>query len=317
MYCRLPAGSREYGKNAGWQPALHETMLMFWIICALLVLLALWFVLPAFSQPDEEDKKGDRRTANLLVYQDQYQELEADLKNGLIAQEQYQQEMDELERRLLDDFGETSDSVAAASPTARKFGYGLGAAIPIAAVALYFVVGSPKVITSTPASIQSPGASTQPGDMRSQQQMEENVNKLAQRLQQNPNDAQGWLMLGRSYMILERFSDAVNAYGRAIALNDKDAGVWADYAEALALANNRQLAGKPTEALARALQLDPQNQKALDLAGSAAYQAGDYKKAMEYWQKLLQLLPPGSEELRTISEQIAKAKELAGGKGVK
>jgi cytochrome c-type biogenesis protein CcmH len=83
----------------------------------------------------------------------------------------------------------------------------------------------------------------------------------------------------------------------------------------LALANNRQLAGKPTEALARALQLDPQNEKALDLAGSAAYQAGDYQKAIEYWQKLLRLLPPGSEELRTISEQIAKAKELAGGKG--
>ena len=293
-------------------------MLMFWIICALFVLLALWFVLPAFSQPGEENKKDRRRTANLLVYQDQYQELEADLKNGLIAQEQYQQEKDELERRLLDDFGETSDSVAAASPTARKFGYGLGAAIPIAAVALYFVVGSPKGITPSAASIQSSAAdATQPGEMRSQQQMEENVNKLAQRLQQNPNDAQGWLMLGRSYMILERFSDAVNAYGRAIALNDKDAGVWADYAEALALANNRQLAGKPTEALARALQLDPRNQKALDLAGSAAYQAGDYKKAMEYWQKLLQLLPPGSEELRTISEQIAKAKELAQGKGAR
>jgi cytochrome c-type biogenesis protein CcmH len=290
-------------------------MLMFWIICALLVLLALWFVLPAFLQPGEENKKDDRRAANLLVYQDQYQELEADLKNGLIAQEQYQQEKDELERRLLDDFGETSDSVPASSPTSRKFGYGLAAAIPIAAVALYFVVGNPKGITPAAASSQSPAPANQPGDM--QQQMEANVNKLAQRLQQNPNDAQGWIMLGRSYIILERFSDAANAYQKAIALNDKDARVWADYAEALALANNRQLAGKPTEALARALQLEPQNQKALGLAGSAAYQAGDYQKAIEYWQKLLQLVPPGSEELRTISEQIAKAKELAGGKGAR
>ena len=287
---------------------------MFWIICALLVLLALWFVLPAFLRPGEENKKDDRRAANLLVYQDQYQELEADLKNGLIAQEQYQQEKDELERRLLDDFGETSDSVAASSATARKFGYGVAAAIPIAAVALYFVVGNPKGITTTAASSPALAPAGQPGDMRSQQQMEENVNKLAQRLQQNPNDAQGWLMLGRSYMILGRFSDAANAYQRAIALNDKDAGSWADYAEALALANNRQLAGKPTEALTRALQLEPQNTKALDLAGSAAFQAGDYKKAMDYWQKLLRLLPPGSEELRTVSDQIARAKELAGSK---
>jgi cytochrome c-type biogenesis protein CcmH len=291
-------------------------MLMFWIICALLVLLALWFVLPAFLQPAKENSKDDRRAANLLVYQDQYQELETDLKNGLIAQEQYQQEKDELERRLLDDFGnETPDSVPPSSPAAQKFGYGLAAAIPIAAVALYFVLGNPKGITPTAASSQPLAPSSQQGDMRSQQQMEANVNKLAQRLQQNPNDTEGWRMLGRSYMILARYTDAADAYGRAIALNDKDAGVWADYAEALALANNRQLAGKPAEALARALQLEPQNQKALDLAGSAAYQAGDYKKAMEYWQTLLKLLPPGSEELQTVTEQIAKAKELAAGKG--
>jgi len=86
-------------------------MLIFWIICALLVLLALWFVLPAFVHPDEQKKSDEPRAANLLVYQNQYQELEADLKNGLIAQEQYQQEKDELERRVLDDVKtESTDS---------------------------------------------------------------------------------------------------------------------------------------------------------------------------------------------------------------
>jgi cytochrome c-type biogenesis protein CcmH len=122
-------------------------------------------------------------------------------------------------------------------------------------------------------------------------------------------------MLGRSYMMLERYSDAARAYGRAIALNDKDANLWTDFAEALAMANQRRLAGKPTEALTLALQLDPKNQKALDLYGSAAYQAGDYQKAIETWQKLLRDLPPGSEEMRTISDQIAKAKELVNAKG--
>jgi len=147
--------------------------------------------------------------------------------------------------------------------------------------------------------------------------MEANVAKLAERLKQNPNDAEGWQMLGRSYMILNRFAEAANAYQRASALNDKNAELWANYAEALAMANDRQLAGKPSEALDRALQLDPNNQKALDLAGSAAYQAGNYQKAIDYWQKLLKVLPPGSEELRTISDQIAKAKELAAGKGTR
>ena len=286
-------------------------MLIFWIICALLVLLALWFVLPAFLQQGEETKTDDRRAANLLVYQDQYQELEADLKNGLIVQEQFQQEKDELERRVLDDVNAKSTDTPAPSPVGRKVGYGVAAAIPIVAVALYFVVGTPKAISPSAIASQMPGPGAQSGDARSQQQMEANVAKLAERLKQNPNDSAGWQMLGRSYMILERYAEAANAYQRASDLNDKDAGLLADYAAALAMANDRQLAGKPTEALNRALQLDPKNQKALDLAGSAAYQAGNYQKAIDYWQKLLQVLPPGSEELRTISDQIAKAKELA------
>jgi cytochrome c-type biogenesis protein CcmH len=288
-------------------------MLIFWIICALLVLLALWFVLPAFLEQGEETRTDERRAANLLIYQDQYQELEADLKNGLIAQEQYQHEKDELERRVLEEVQkEKPDTSAAPSATARKFGYGLAAAIPIAAVAFYFVVGSPKALSPSAIANQLPGPGAQQGGVRTQQQMEANVAKLAERLKQNPNDAEGWQMLGRSYMILERYSEAADAYQRASALKDKDAAVWADYAEALAMTSDRRLAGKPTEALERALQIDPKNQKALDLAGSAAYQAGNYQKAIEYWQRLLKVLPAGSEELRTISDQIAKAKELAG-----
>ncbi|MDX6304328.1 MAG: cytochrome c-type biosis protein CcmH, partial [Blastocatellia bacterium] len=81
--------------------------------------------------------------------------------------------------------------------------------------------------------------------------------------------------------------------------------------------NGQRLAGKPTDAINRALQIDPKNQKALDLAGSAAYQAGDYQKAIDYWQKLLNQLPAGSEELRAISDQIAKAKQEAGEKSSK
>lgn len=292
-------------------------MLTFWIICALLVLLALWFLLPAFLQQGEETKTDDRRAANLLVYQDQYQELEADLKNGLIVQEQFQQEKDELERRVLDDVKAKNADSPAPSPAGRKVGYAVAAAIPIVAVTLYFVVGTPKALSPSAIASQMPGPGAESGDARSQQQMEANVAKLAERLKQNPNDAAGWQMMGRSYMTLERYSEAADAYQRATELNDKDAALLADYAAALAMANDRQLAGKPTEALDRALQLDPTNQKALDLAGSAAYQAGNYQKAIDYWQKLLKVLPPGSEELRTISDQIAKAQELAKGKATR
>ncbi len=291
-------------------------MLTFWIIAALFVLLALWFILPALLQKSADDAETIEREANVLVYKDQHRELDADLSAGLIGESQYQQEKAELERRLLEDVGATAESTAARPSTTNKFAYGVTAFIPVAAIALYFVVGNPKGLdpATAPPTVAAANAPSESGGM-SPQQIAANIDKLAERLKQNPNDAQGWTMLARSYMMQGKFSDAASAYEKLTALNDKDADAWTDYAEALALANNQNLAGKPTEMLNRALQLDPKHQKALDLAGTAAYQAGDYAKAIDYWQKLLKLLPAGSQELQTVTSQITKAKELAGGKG--
>jgi cytochrome c-type biogenesis protein CcmH len=189
--------------------------------------------------------------------------------------------------------------------------------IPVAAIALYFVVGNPNGIdpaTAPPTTISTDAPPSETGGM-SQQQIAANVEKLADRLKQNPNDAQGWTMLGRSYMMQNKFSEAAAAFEKLTVLNAKNADAWTDYAEALALANNQNLAGKPTEALNRALQIDPKHQKALDLAGTAAFQAGDYQKAINYWQTLLKALPAGSQDLQTVTSQISKAKELASGKG--
>jgi cytochrome c-type biogenesis protein CcmH len=150
--------------------------------------------------------------------------------------------------------------------------------------------------------------------MMSQQQIAANIDKLAERLKQNPNDAQGWTMLARSYMMQEHFAEAAAAFEKLTVVTPNDADAWADYAEASALANGQSLAGKPSEAINRALKIDPKHQKALALAGSAAFQAKDYKKAVDNWQQLLKLLPPGSQELQIITEQISKAKDLAAGK---
>jgi cytochrome c-type biogenesis protein CcmH len=292
-------------------------MPMLWVIFALLVLLALWFVLPPLLQAAQGQKRDETRTANVLVYQDQCRELEADLRNGLIAQEQYQQDRDELERRLLKDVEpqeNAGSSPEASSPVTKRLAYGVGTAIPVAAIALYFFVGNPKALTPQRVSeAASPFAGRQSEMTR--QQIADNVEKLAKRLDQNPNDAQGWVMLARSYIVLERYPDAAKAYARATALNNRDANLWADYAEALAMANGQRLAGKPAEALDRALQIDPKNQKALALAGGAALEAKDYTKALEYWQRLLPLLRPDSEDARIVSDQIARAKELAAGRG--
>jgi cytochrome c-type biogenesis protein CcmH len=291
-------------------------MLGFWIIVALFILFALWFVLPPLLEKTGDNRSDDLRAANVLIYQDQLKEMEADLKNGLIGEEQYQQDKEELERRLLEDIN-TPGSASSLSPRGmRKFAYGVGMAIPIGVIALYFVIGNPQGLSPSLPSEAAATASQQGGPM-SNQQIAANVEKLARKLEQNPNDAQGWLMLARSYTLMERFADAASAYEHATALNGNDASIWADYAEASAMANGQRLAGKPTEVISRALQIDPKNQKALDLAGSAAYQSGDYQKAIDYWQKLLAQLPAGSEELKAITDQITKAKQLAGDKDSK
>jgi cytochrome c-type biogenesis protein CcmH len=292
-------------------------MLTFWIIAALFVLFALWFVLPPLVQKTVDDRGDDRRAANVLIYQDQFKEMETDLKNGLMSEEQYQQDKEELERRLLEDFNRPNPDSTSAAPSTRKFVYGVGMAIPLGVIAFYFIVGNPKALSpSLPTAGMAPPATQQGGPM-SDQQIAANVDKLAKRLEQNPNDAQGWLMLARSYTSMERFSEAASAFERATALNGNDASIWADYAEALAMSSGRRLAGKPAEAINRALQIDPKNQKALALAGSAAFEAGDYQKAVDYWQKLLPLLPPGSDIAQTVTEEITKAKKLAGDKGSK
>jgi cytochrome c-type biogenesis protein CcmH len=289
-------------------------MLTFWIIAALLILFALWFILPALLTKPNADEDIERREANILIYKDQQRELDADLKNGLIGEEQYAQEQAELERRLLQDVAASTNGGADKSAT-NRFAYGVAAFIPIGAIALYFVVGNPRAVTNATSPQTLSAAPANPGGTMSDQQIAANVQKLADRMKDNPNDAQGWTMLARSYMMQEHFADAATAYEKLTALTPNDADAWADYAEAAALANGQNLAGKPTDAVNRALKIDPKNQKALALAGSAAFQAQDYKKAMDYWQQLLKLLPPGSQELQIITEQISKAKELAAGKG--
>jgi cytochrome c-type biogenesis protein CcmH len=288
-------------------------MFTFWIITALFILFALWFVLPPLLEKSVDNNREDLRAANVLIYQDQFKEMEADLKNGLMSEGQFQQDKEELERRLLEDVSTSAGELPSASTAGRKFAYGLGLFIPIGVIGFYSVIGNRGGLAQDLPQM----AATQQAGAMSDQQIAANVEKLSKKLEQNPNDAEGWQMLARSYMSMARYADAASAYEHVTALNGNDAGAWADYAEALAMANGQRLTGKPTEAINRALQMDPKHQKALDLAGSAAFQAGDYQKAIDYWQKLLVLLPPGSEELKSISEQITRTKQLIASKAVK
>src|SRR5713226_7364511 len=164
-------------------------MLLFWIICALMLLLALWFVVPPLLQRAEISKSDEVRAANVLVYQDQYQELEADFRNGLIGEQEQQKVKEELERRLLADIEAVkgaSSSSSATAPAIKKVAYALGAAIPIFAIAFYLARGNPRALTPQTAPGTQPVAASQSGEM-TPQQIAANVAKLAKRLEDNPN----------------------------------------------------------------------------------------------------------------------------------
>ena len=293
-------------------------MILFWVICALLIVIALAFVLPPLLQRSEANVVSDdeRKQANIAVYRDQLSELEADRRNGIVAEDQYEADRDEIERRLLEDTATArSEKTTGAAPiTARNTAYLLGIGLPLIAIAFYLKLGEPERITNPAPVGAPPSAASEAPPERTQAQIEENVAKLAKRLESNPNDAQGWTMLARSYSSMEKYSDAVNAYAKATELNPKDADLLAEYAFVTGMAGGRTLEGKPTEIINRALKVDPENAKALQLAGSAAFQAKDYKKAIDYWQRVLKKVPPGSEVAETITARINEAKTLAASK---
>jgi cytochrome c-type biogenesis protein CcmH len=121
-------------------------MLTFLIICALMVVLALWFVLPTLLQSDPNVTNDEERAANLLVYRDQFRELEADLKNGLLSESQFQNDKEALERRLLEDVPKKESQLASRPAVSRTLVYAIAIAIPVAAIICYLAIGNPKAM---------------------------------------------------------------------------------------------------------------------------------------------------------------------------
>ena len=290
-------------------------MILFWLICALFILIAFAFIMPTAMQRNEKsqrDATDERKLANIAIYRDQLSELETDRQNGIVSQDQYTQDREEIERRLLEDTaGATPAKLKAATVTTvnRNTAYALAVGLPLVAVIFYFQVGNPNSITDPTGGVSA--RPTAPDGERTQEQIDANVAALAKRLQANPADAEGWKMLARSYNSMSRFGEAAGAYAKATELQPNDADLWAEYAFVSAMASEQRLEGRPTELIKQALKVDPENAKALQLAGSAAFQAKDYAKAIQHWERVLKRVPPDSEVAQLMTERINEAKSLA------
>jgi cytochrome c-type biogenesis protein CcmH len=282
-------------------------MTAFVLIAALLTLAALGFVLWPLLRAGARQPLSLRQ-ANLSVFRDQFAELERDLKLGVLDASQYEAARDELERRLLDDVGEQRAGPGVASlRSSRLIAVAIGICIPVLAGLLYWRLGSPDALRPAKHAAVDPSSITP-------EQFEEMTRKLAARMAANPADANGWLMLGRAYKALQRFPEAVKALAEADKRRPDNVQILVELAEAQALAQGRELEGEPRRLIERALQLDPNNDRALTLAGAAAFARKDYKAAIAYWERLQTSVPPDSALGQALARGIDEARRLSGGK---
>ena len=280
-------------------------MTAFAVLAAAMVIAALLFLLwPLLRAPRAS---ASMQAANLSVYRDQFAELERDLRLGVIDGTQYEAARAELQRRLLDEAGDSSAKGAQVSRSGRITAAAIALAVPLTAGLLYWRLGDPQALD--PARRVAVDASN-----ITPEQFEAMTAQLAAKLEAKPDDPEGWAMLGRAYKALGRYPDAVKALAEA---NQRKPGVpeiLIEYAEALAQTHGK-LAGEPRKLLEQALSIAPNDPKALTLAGGAAFEAGDYPTAIRYWRTLAATVPPDSELGKALASGIERATAMAGKTG--
>ncbi|HEV8261361.1 MAG TPA: c-type cytochrome biogenesis protein CcmI [Burkholderiales bacterium] len=247
-----------------------------------------------------------RERANFEIYRDQFVELENDLRSGVLGDGQFDQAKADLDRRVLEEAARPAEGVTGAR-RGHAAPIAVGVLIPVAAVLLYLRFGSLEGLDVTHHAARDVSSVTAA-------HFREMTEKLAARMREKPDDAEGWVMLGRAYRALERFDEAADALRKAVALNPGNADLLADLAEALALRSGRTLAGEPTRLLERALKLEPDNDKALALSGSAAFERKDYKAAIRHWETLLKRPSVSGELAQALSAGLSEARLLSTGK---
>jgi cytochrome c-type biogenesis protein CcmH len=291
----------------------------FWLLAAGMLLLALVFVVPPLLGRGPRAAVSQREL-NLAVYRARLAELEGERDSGRISETQFAQARDELMQDMLEDVDPEDEAQAAAPRAGRLAAVVTAIVLPLAVLGIYNTTGSwrlidapdPQAAAGTARPAQEPPAEGEQGPS-----IEEMVERLAERMQQEPDNLEGWVMLGRSYFILKRYSEAAQAYANVMALAEEETpDLLADYAEALALAHGNTMAGAPAKLLERALAIDPAHPKSLWYGGLAAFEVKDYPVAVERWEKLMAQLPADSDNARQLQQYLAEARANLGGEAV-
>ena len=274
------------------------SVVLFWfialaLVAATLVVLARPLLRGGKPRQDAAPPELDATTA---VYRDQKRQLDDDLAAGAISASEHAAAQEELVHRLGAEIAKQASATAAgATRTPWIAIVVLVAVVPVASVLLYQILGNPAAI-----GVQTARPQFTENDVRAM------VEQLAQRMQTHPEDPKGWMLLARSYAALGRYSESAAAFAEAAKRSPDDAQLYADWADAAAMAQQRKLAGKPEELIARALAIDPSNRKALALSATALLEHGNVDASLARWRELRQKIASDSDEAREIDKVIAE-----------
>jgi cytochrome c-type biogenesis protein CcmH len=288
--------------------------IIFWLIASTMTLLILGLLLWPLVKRTAAVTGEQEKT--LSIFRQQFAELGQDRVNGVLTDELYEQARRELERRLLEETGttETTPTRAARQVSSRPVAFALAIIVPAVSGLLYWELGNPLAMTQpTAASLSAQGGPE--GAHSSTDALEGLVERLKQKMVQNPNDGVGWGLLARSYVGLGRYAEAASVYENAVRLIPDDAQLLADYADTLGVVHGRKLEGKPEVLIQQALKIDPRNVKALMLAGTVAFTRKNFARAAKDWEQARANLPADvdPEMTQQLTAAIDEARSQLGG----
>jgi cytochrome c-type biogenesis protein CcmH len=280
-------------------------MIQFGIFVALLIAIALCFLLiPLWMKP--HCVSSDDSEINIELAQKKLRTLEADLENGVITQAQYEPLKNELMLNLHRDLNQ-AEKLIVDEKKGRWLAIPLGVFVPLLALAIYSVKGDLRTFDDVAAQSQMKEKPTS-ADINGM------VEKLAQKMKDNPSDSEGWIMLARSYKVLKRYPESVEALRKALALTGEQPEILLQLADVIAMKNGGSLLGEPAELVAKALDIDANNDMGLWLYGLANAEDGKFKEAIIFWKKLQTHYKTEDEDFKEVQKLIDQAREALGQK---
>lgn len=281
-------------------------MTVFWIITAAMILAALALLAPTLLRRHAASTDATERF-NVEIARERLADLVKEKEASGLSDEEFAQAKQDLELALAQDLEGTAKPSPAAQSGGRWALLVAAIVIPLVTIPVYLQIGSPHLIESRPGTSTTASGH---GSSSETPSVSELVEKLSSRMEQDPDNAEGWFLLGRTYMRLQNYTQAVDAFENVVRLlPDEPAGLLS-LADAMTMQNNRQVGARAVELLEQALQLDPNSVTALWLLGNAAADRGDSVAAVGYWQRAYPLL----DDEQSMQNELGQMISQAGGK---